>query len=119
MGATAGLLFVTVALAGFLAIAPLEDFRGEWALILRQRQDGYYRSSSYVVEKMVQELPYGILGSLGFAVITYFSIGLKMTPYAFFFYTLCSFGVASNIHVEFLPQVVIHVWTTLNIMVTG
>ena len=128
--ATAGLLFVTVALAGFLAIAPLEDFRGEWALILRQRQDGYYRSSSYVVEKMVQELPYGILGSLGFAVITYFSIGLKMTPYAFFFYTLCSFvvnivstacsfGVASNIHVEFLPQVVIHVWTTLNIMVTG
>jgi len=128
--ATAGLLFVTVALAGFLAIAPLEDFKGEWALILRQRQDGYYRSGSYVVEKMLQELPYGILGSIGFAVITYFSIGLKMTPYAFFFYTLCSFavnmistacsfGVASNIHIEFLPQVIIHVWTTLNIMVTG
>jgi len=128
--ATAGVLFVTVALAGFLAIAPLEDFKGEWALILRQRQDGYYRSGSYVIEKMCQEIPYGVLGSIGFALITYFAIGLKMTPYAFFFYTLCSFtvnmistaisfGVASNIHVEFLPQVIIHVWTTLNIMVTG
>merc|ERR1711959_848751 len=88
------------------------------------RQDGYYRSGSYVIEKMCQEIPYGILGSIGFALITYFAIGLKMTPYAFFFYTLCSFtvnvistaisfGVASNVHVEFLPQVIIHVWTTL------
>ena len=51
---TAGLLFVTVALAGFLSIAPLEDFKGEWPLVLRQRQDAYYRSSSYVAEKILQ-----------------------------------------------------------------
>merc|ERR1711934_1326375 len=128
--ATAGVLFVTVALAGFLAIAPLEDFKGEWALILRQRQDGYYRSGSYVIEKMCQEIPYGVLGSIGFSLITYFVIGLKMTPYAFFFYTLCSFtvnmvstaiafGVASNIHIDFLPQALCTVWNTLNILVSG
>ena len=127
---TAGLLFVTVALAGFLSIAPLEDFKGEWPLVLRQRQDAYYRSGSYVMEKILQEIPYGLMGALGFGVITYFIIGLKMTPYAFFFYTLTSFtvnmvstaiafGVASNIHIDFLPQALCTVWNTLNILVSG
>ena len=127
---TAGLLFVTVALAGFLSIAPLEDFKGEWPLVLRQRQDAYYRSSSYCLEKILQEIPYGLMGALGFGLITYFVIGLKMTPYAFFFYTLCSFtvnmvstaiafGVASNIHIDFLPQALCTVWNTLNILVSG
>lgn len=127
---TAGLLFVTVALAGFLSIAPLEDFKGEWPLVLRQRQDAYYRSSSYVLEKILQELPYGLMGALGFGIITYFVIGLKMTPYAFFFYVLSSFvvnmvstaiafGVASNIHIDFLPQAICTVWNTLNILVSG
>mmetsp|Transcript_14129 Transcript_14129/g.35702 ORF Transcript_14129/g.35702 Transcript_14129/m.35702 type:complete len:303 (+) Transcript_14129:1-909(+) len=127
---TAGLLFVTVALAGFLSIAPLEDFKGEWPLVLRQRQDAYYRSSSYVMEKILQELPYGLMGAIGFAVITYFAIELKMTPYGFFFYTFASFVVnmvataiafsaASNIHIDFLPQALCTVWNTLNVLVAG
>jgi ABC-type multidrug transport system ATPase subunit len=127
---TAGLLFVTVALAGFLSIAPLEDFKGEWPLVLRQRQDAYYRSSSYVWEKILQELPYGAMGALGFGCITYFVIGLKMTPYAFFFYSFASFvvnmvstsiafAIAANIHIDFLPQALATVWNTLNILVSG
>ena len=128
--ATAGMLFVTVALAGFLAIAPLEDFKGEWPLVVRQRQDAYYRCSSYVMEKILQEVPYSLLGALGFGLITYFVIGLKLTPYAFFFYVLVSFtgnmvsttiafSVAANIHIDFLPQAICTVWNTLNILVSG
>ncbi len=127
---TNGLLFVTVALAGFLGIAPMEDFKGEWPLVLRQRQDAYYRCSSYCLEKIIQEIPYGLLGAIGFALITYFAIGLKMTPYAFFFYTLVSFvvnmvstatafGIAANCQIDFLPQALMNIWSTLNVLVTG
>jgi len=127
---TAGLLFVTVALAGFMAVTPLEDFKIEWPLVLRQRQDAYYRSSTFAVEKIIQEVPYGLLGAVGFGIVTYFAIGLKMTPYAFFFYCLCSFTVnmvstsiafalASNIQIDFLPQALCTVWNTLNILVSG
>jgi len=125
-----GLLFVSVSLSGFLAVAPFEDLKNELPKVKTDRRDQYYRSLSYSVEKVLQEVPTNALGALGFTAVAYWAVGLWPAAPAFFFLTLvvfvCTmnatalgFALAIILDQPVLPQAVMTVWHTLNMLCAG
>ena len=125
-----GFLFVSIVLAGFLAIPSMEDIKNELPKMKAERRDLYYRPSSFVLEKFLQELPMAALGALAFGCVTYFAVGLHRDPGKFFFYVLVvfvntmnsiglSFAFVANLQVVILPQALAMIWNTLNILCSG
>ena len=125
-----GFLFVSIVLAGFLAIPSMEDIKNELPKMKAERRDLYYRSSTFVAEKFLQELPMAALGALAFGCVTYFAVGLHLDPAKFFFYVLVvfvntmnsiglSFAFVANLQVVILPQALAMIWNTLNILCSG
>jgi ABC-type multidrug transport system permease subunit len=55
-------------------------------VILRERSSGSYRLSAYFIAKSLNELPYFWEIPLLLIVLTYFTVGLKLTPGAFFIF---------------------------------
>ena len=125
-----GLLFVSIALTGFLSMGPMEDLKTELPRAHKERRDHYYRAGSYCVEKVLSELPSMVLGAFAFACAVYWAVGLTRTADAFFFFVLVMFvnvlnstllvmAVQTNLQMQILPQAFSAIWTCLNMLCTG
>lgn len=73
----AGMLFFTQAFFGFLSMSTLGVWKDERLCFLRERYAGYYRTSSYVLSKLVCDiLPLRVYPPLIYTVVCYNLVGL-------------------------------------------
>jgi len=74
----------------FPAFKALFTFPSERAVILRERTSGSYRLSAYFIAKTLNEFVFMWEHPLLMIIITYFTVGMNLTPAAFFIF----FGIA-------------------------
>ncbi|KAJ4793032.1 ABC transporter G family member 2 [Rhynchospora pubera] len=114
---------------GFFAIAmstmfytcadALPVFMQERYIYLRETAHNAYRKSSFVLSNAIVSFPPLILLSIGFALTTFFAVGLDGGMMGFFFYTaiiLASFWAGSGF-VTFLSGIVSHIIVGYTIVV--
>eukprot|EP01025_Chloroclados_australasicus_P023816 TRINITY_DN2402_c0_g1_i2.p1 TRINITY_DN2402_c0_g1~~TRINITY_DN2402_c0_g1_i2.p1 ORF type:complete len:652 (-),score=93.43 TRINITY_DN2402_c0_g1_i2:504-2429(-) len=88
----AAILFMWNALPAFGAAAYVPAIALERSLYVRERSDGLYRSITYLVFKMTEELTVGVIASLLFAVVVFFAVQLQGSFFIFwlgYFISLC------------------------------
>jgi ABC-type multidrug transport system ATPase subunit len=83
-----GVIYFIVIIAGlfFPAWKALLTFPAERAVILRERNSGSYRLSAYFIAKCLNEIPFLWEIPVLLVVISYFAVGLHLTPEAFFIF---------------------------------
>jgi ABC-type multidrug transport system ATPase subunit/ABC-type multidrug transport system permease subunit len=83
-----GVIFFVASYVGLFwpAFKGLLTFPSERAVILRERTSGSYRLSAYFLAKSLNELPFMWEIPLILIIIIYFTVGLKLTPAAFFIF---------------------------------
>ncbi|KAF2072567.1 hypothetical protein CYY_006116 [Polysphondylium violaceum] len=80
------LSMIFIALLNCVALFPTER-----NLFYRERNDGLYSTLSFFISYLFVEVPFNIFGSLGYACVTYFALGLKHEAGSFFVFTLVIF----------------------------
>lgn len=84
----AGALFFLVGNIGFMTYDALLHIPAQRHTINKERADGLYRTSSYLLGTMLAELPVQLTSVILWSTVYYFIIGLRRVPGAFFLYLL-------------------------------
>lgn len=85
-----GAVFFLVGNMGFMTYDVLLQFPRDRALFNKEKADGLYRGSSYILGKMLADFPTQLLPNILWATIFYFLIGFQSTVQRFFLYLLVS-----------------------------
>ncbi|EFA77807.1 hypothetical protein PPL_09305 [Heterostelium album PN500] len=80
------LSMIFIALLNCVALFPTER-----NLFYRERSDGLYSTLAFFFSYGLVELPFNIVGSLGYAAVTYFTLGLQNSAVRFFRFALVIF----------------------------
>jgi len=80
------LSMIFIALLNCVALFPTER-----NLFYRERNDGLYSTLSFFISYIFVEVPFNVFGSLGYACVTYFALGLKQEAGSFFVFVLVIF----------------------------
>lgn len=94
------------------------------------RADAYYRVFSYVVSKLIVEIPATVVSSFCWTAIVYLSVGLRDDPGAFLFFVFAvwinqcvamvvGFTLCSVLKGDIAPAILLPVWATLHSLVAG
>eukprot|EP01024_Parvocaulis_polyphysoides_P058991 TRINITY_DN6370_c0_g1_i6.p1 TRINITY_DN6370_c0_g1~~TRINITY_DN6370_c0_g1_i6.p1 ORF type:complete len:630 (+),score=106.23 TRINITY_DN6370_c0_g1_i6:31-1920(+) len=89
----AAILFMWNALPAFGAAAYVPAIALERSLYVRERSDGLYRSITYLVYKMTEELTVGLIASLLFALVVFFVVDLQGSFFIFWVVYFVSLSV--------------------------
>ena len=127
---TIGILFIAVILPCFMAQVFVEEMKFDREVYTREFNDAYYRAGTYVAARILTEIPYLFLSGGAFASVLYWCIGLNDDLERFGFFVLATFvnfaiamlvgfTIASGIAGEVGPAVVLPIYTTLNMLVSG
>ncbi|KIZ07852.1 hypothetical protein MNEG_0105 [Monoraphidium neglectum] len=88
----AALLFMWCTIPAFGAATFVPSLVMERPLFVRERHDGLYRVSTYLMMKMIEEIGIAIVGSIMMAVIVYFGAKMQgsfLVVWMVYFATLC------------------------------
>jgi len=98
---TQGAISFIVALLIFTSTQALPDFLNSKAIFLRERGSNYFKLLPYVIAPTIVIIPLLFILSVHLSYVSYWLIGLKADPQAFFFFILIIFVVlfAANSYV--------------------
>jgi len=77
-------LFFSVAFLTFMSIAAVPAFIEDKLLFVRERMNGAYRVSAYVIAHTLISIPFVVAIALTFSVTAYFLVGLKSSGFGYF-----------------------------------
>ncbi|EGC38478.1 hypothetical protein DICPUDRAFT_28616 [Dictyostelium purpureum] len=86
-----GFLYQSLSLIFIALLSCVALFPTERNLFYRERNDGLYSTSSFFISYMFVELPFNVIGTLGYSAVCYFSMGLKMEADKYFMFCFVIF----------------------------
>ena len=124
------IIFLTVSTPTYLGSVFVQDLISEREVYTREFHDSYYRVSSYVVAKVLSDIPPAVVAALVYTGILYPAVKLRMDAEALLFFALCTFvnlmiamlvgfTLSSVLPGEVAPMVLLPCYATLNTLVTG
>ena len=124
---TNGILFIMIILPMFMAQGFIDNLKTEREVYTKEFHDSFYRPLSYVTAKIFVEIPACAINAILYTSIIFYSIGLQGS---FWFVVLANFvnmivcmligyTIAATVPGEIGPGVVLPVFSTLNMLVSG
>jgi len=122
-----GILFIMIILPMFMAQGFIDNLKMEREVYTKEFHDSYYRAFSYVTAKVLIELPGCAICAILYTCIIYFSIGLDGSYWFVVLANLINmiccmligYTIAATIPGEIGPGVLLPVFGTLNMLVSG
>ena len=130
IAAMCSIIYLTTTTPSYLGSVFVQDLISEREVYTREFADSYYRVGSYVVAKIVSDIPPAAVSALVYTCILYPSVKLRMDAHSFLFFALCSFVnlmtamlvgfcLSSVLPGEVAPMVLLPCFATLHTLVAG